>query len=415
MSSLTTTQLIQLGLGVVSLLWLAITFYKRKYFTSAITAVPVEEKPHIALPPDPTPLNNLTLEKLETYDDRPWRPFRWPYHQTMSIFKLDINHWLDMDKWYKRYITERMDIIRRTGTEYCDTLPEGEDAARELLDTVVNQLTKRYPKLFVKTDIGIDNLVTGESMDLREPLKEPALHYVARLAKEDFYLVKKRDDGRHYLVAAVVPAPGGFFGVQDKIGQHLDVIHTEVPYYEEKLKVSMERWFARMKPDDPVERASWFICWDHELLCNGIYALGPGETVSEDIDFSKYNVRVCRQTLRRLPKSDAIIFSNHPIFYSIDEMKDEPLVPMLLKKVVLEGPEKILKYKGFEKFDQHFIPYLDKLIQRQYDLGIVEKDTPLRTRPSYPFADWYDINEKHTGNGYTNPYFKKLKQKMQEN
>lgn len=307
-----------------------------------------------------------------------------------------------------------MDIIRRTGKEYCDTLPDGEDAAEELLDIVVDHLTKRYPRLFTRSPIGLDNHVTGEKMDLRRPLKEPALHYVARLAKEDFYLVKKRDDGRHYLVAAVVPAPGGFFGVQNKIGQHLDVIHTEVPYYEEKLKVSMERWFARMKVSDPVERASWFICWDHELSCNGIYSLEDGATVPSDTSFSKYNVRVCRQTLRRLPKSNAIIFSNHPIFYSIEEMKDEPFVPSILKKVVLEGPEKILKYKGFEKFDQHLVPYLDSLIQRQIDLGIIKADDPIKTSKSYPFADWYDIAEKHTGKGYTNPYWAKHDLQMPE-
>ena len=48
--------------------------------------------------PEPTPLM-ITPEQVKNYDDRPWRPFRWPYHQTMSIFKLDINHWLDMDKY----------------------------------------------------------------------------------------------------------------------------------------------------------------------------------------------------------------------------------------------------------------------------------------------------------------------------
>ncbi|KAK9344219.1 hypothetical protein V1522DRAFT_185425 [Lipomyces starkeyi] len=397
------------------LIWLVYSYLvKKRASLTGSKPVASEKDAGLELLPEPTPLENLTPEKLKSYDDRPWRPFRWPYHQTMSIFKLDINHWLDMDKWYERYVNEKMDIIRKTGKEYCDSLPDGEDAVEELLETVVNHLIMRYPKLFVKTDIGLDNLVTGEKMDLRKPFKEPPLHYLARLTKEDFYIVKKREDGRHYLVAAVVPAPGGFFGVQNKMGQHLDVIHHEVPYYEEKLKVSMERWFARMKPADPVERASWFICWDHELLCNGIYALGPGETVPDDTSYSKYNVRVCRQTLRRLPKSQAIIFSNHPIFYSIEEMKDEPFVPSMLKKVVLEGPEKILKYKGFEKCDQHLIPYLDRLIQRQIDLGIIQADDSPRTRPSYPFADWYDPNEKHTGNGYTNPFFKKAEKEREE-
>ncbi|KAK9479458.1 hypothetical protein V1514DRAFT_327964 [Lipomyces japonicus] len=394
-------QVVQVVLGMVLL-----AVFVRRQLAGKLNLKPASPQPAVELCPDPTPLTELTLEKLETYDDRPWRPFRWPYHQTMSIFKLDINHWLDMDKWYKRYITEHVRVIRETGSDYCDCLPQGEEASEELLQVVVNHLTKRYPNLFKRTEIGVDNLITGESMDLSKPYKEHPLHYIARLAKEDFYLVQRNpDDGKHYLVAAVVPAPGGFFSVKDKIGQHIDTIHTEVPYYEEKLKVSMERWFARMKPNDPVERASWFVCWDHELRCNGIFnqSSDGGGVVPESTEFEKYNVRVCRQTLRRLPKTNAIIFSNHPIFYSIDEMKDEPMIPSILKKVILDGPEKILKYKAFEKFDQHLMPYLDSLIQRQIDLGIITKDQPIKTRPSYPFADWYDVSEKHSGNGYPNP------------
>ena len=49
-------------------------------------------------------------EEVSNYDDRPWRPFRWPYHQTMAIFKLDINQWLDMDKYYMHYIKERKEL-----------------------------------------------------------------------------------------------------------------------------------------------------------------------------------------------------------------------------------------------------------------------------------------------------------------
>ena len=33
----------------------------------------------------------------------------------------------------------------------------------------------------------------------------------------------------------------------------------------------MERWFDRMKPNDPVERASWYITWDVKLKVNNIY------------------------------------------------------------------------------------------------------------------------------------------------
>lgn len=67
--------------------------------------------------PDPDPLPHLTPETLKTFDDRPWRPFRWPYNQTMSLLKLDINHWLDMDKWAWRYYAEAQKEINNRGKD----------------------------------------------------------------------------------------------------------------------------------------------------------------------------------------------------------------------------------------------------------------------------------------------------------
>lgn len=362
--------------------------------------------------PEPTPLM-ITPEQVKNYDDRPWRPFRWPYHQTMSIFKLDINHWLDMDKYYWHYIEEKRRIWFKYGKENIDCLPEGEDASMELMETVVDHLLKRYPLLFTvledKKENGrvIRNELTKEVLDMRLPLKEPPLLYVTKLAKEDFYVVKKNpEDGKHYLVAAAVPFPGGSFGIDSKIGHHIDTIHEDVPYYKEKLQKSMERWFHRMKVGEPVERASWYITWDHKLKLNNVYQLPKYQpNLAADLESTEprqFNVRVERQTLRRLPKTQAIIFTNHPVFYSIEEMKDEPLVPSLLKKILYEGPEQIIKYKNFESFRDHISGYLDELINRQLELGIITPETPLKTLPTYPFAHFVETDFDYV-NGWTNP------------
>ncbi|TID19808.1 hypothetical protein CANINC_003691 [Pichia inconspicua] len=354
--------------------------------------------------PKPTPLY-ITAEDVKTRDDRPWRPFRWPYHQTMSIFKLDINNWLDMDKYYYDYIKEKERVIHTYGPDNFDWLPGSEDACRELMDTVKEHMMLRYPLLFTTKDNGtlVKNELTGEILDFSEPLKEHPLVYVSKMAKEDFYIVMQGEDGTHRLVAAAVPFPGGSFGIKYKLGKSLDVIHTEVPYYKEKLKPSMERWFARMKPEDLVERASWYISWDHKLLLNNVYALKARDKVDKDVLPTEFNVRVERQTLRRLPKTKAIIFTNHPVFYSIDEMKDEPLVPSLIRKIIFEAPEGICKYKNFESFRDHILPYLNSLVERQINLGLITEDTPLKTLPTYPFASF--LKDSNPEAGWSNPKY----------
>ncbi|ODV81030.1 uncharacterized protein CANTADRAFT_46596 [Suhomyces tanzawaensis NRRL Y-17324] len=367
--------------------------------------------------PAPKPLM-ITPEQVHNYDDRPWRPFRWPYHQTMSIFKLDINHWLDMDKYYIHYIEEKKRIWMKYGKQNIDWLPESEDACLELMEMVMDHMVARYPLLFTVLKHGtydskpgsgriIKNEITHEILDMTYPLKEHPLLYVSKVAKEDFYVAQKNpEDGKHYLVAAAVPFPGGLFGIDEKLGKNLDVIHADVPYYKEKLQKSMERWFDRMKASDPVERASWYVTWDHKLKTNNVYQLPQHNPNSEadlkSTDPREFNVRVERQTLRRLPKSKAIIFTNHPIFYSIEEMKDEPMVPSLLRKILYEGPEDIVKYKNFAKFRDHIVEYLDGLVQRQIDHGLISADQPLKTLPTYPFAHWATTDFDHV-NGWTNP------------
>lgn len=352
--------------------------------------------------PNPTPLY-ITPEEVKTRDDRPWRPFRFPYHQTMSIFKLDINHWLDMDKYYYDYIKEKERVLHTYGSDNFASLPGSEDACIELMETVKNHMLTRYPLLFTTKDNGIHvkNELTDEVLDFSLPLKDDPLIYISKMAKEDFYIVQQGEDGIHRLTAAAVPFPGGSFGIKYKLGKTLDVIHTEVPYYKEKLKPSMERWFARMEPADLVERASWYISWDHKLLLNNIYALKEGDKVKNDVLPTEFNVRVERQTLRRLPKTRAIIFTNHPVFYSIEEMKDEPLIPSLIRKIIYEAPEGICKYKNFEAFRDHILPYLNNLVDEQIKKGLITKDTPVKTLNSYPFATF--LKDSDDAKGWNNP------------
>jgi hypothetical protein len=360
--------------------------------------------------PKPTPLN-ITPDQVSNYDDRPWRIFRWPYHQTMSIFRLDINHWLDMDKYYVHYIEEKKKVFHKYGKNNLDWLPGSEDACLELMHTVVDHMLARYPKLFTllnSTDTVIRNEITNEVLDMSMPLKDHPLVYVSKLAKEDFYVVQQNpDDGLHYLVAAAVPFPGGGFSLLEILGQNIDVIHTSVPYYKEKLQKSMEKWFSKLSANEPVERATWYMSWDHELREVEVYKVPKGSGEVKDLpDAKDFVVRVDRQSLRRLPRSKAIIFTNHPIMYSIDEMKDEPLVPSLMKKILFEGPPDIVKYKNFQVFRDHIEPYLQSLIDRQMDLGIITKDTPVKTLPTYPFAHWVKTDFDYV-NGWNNPSYPK--------
>lgn len=111
-----------------------------------------------------------------------------------------------------------------------------------------------------------------------------------------------------------------------------------------------------------MERTTYDISSDHGLFTSKVYEHGR-HTECAQMPYEKLNVRIERQTLRRLPKSGAIIFTNNPIFDSFEEMKDEPMIPSIIKKHLEEGSEKILIYKNFDKIKDQVLAHVKRLDQ----------------------------------------------------
>lgn len=83
----------------------------------------------------------------------------------------------------------------------------------------------------------------------------------------------------------------------------------------------------------------------------------PLHMPADDADFSRRGsqkaglradvfLRVDWQTLRRLPLSGAVAFNFKALFTSLTELRDEAYIPSLVLKVLNEGKESILRYKG---------------------------------------------------------------------
>ena len=58
----------------------------------------------------------------------------------------------------------------------------------------------------------------------------------------------------------------GFYLLSETIGKPIGVLHAPVPYFNEKLLMSVERTLKRFRPDQPFERSSWMIADDRNLF-----------------------------------------------------------------------------------------------------------------------------------------------------
>ncbi|ODV87036.1 hypothetical protein CANARDRAFT_218995 [[Candida] arabinofermentans NRRL YB-2248] len=352
------------------------------------------------------------------YKDKKYMPFRYPHNQTMSLCKMDMNYWGVIDHSYVEWQNDRRKIFDNFDAEKLKTSPffkrleEFNDEFIELMEFVVNHYTNRFPLLFTRNETNpriIENKLTGELLDMDN---DDPLAICVRISMEDFYVVQKNSKGEYMCIGTAVSYGGGGFPISPIVGEPMDTIHKPVPYYESKLKFSMNKWFDRFV--DPAERASWHIGWDEGLHCTDIYPKSRElnhEELSKfatTIPFEDYKVRLERQTLMKLPKTKAILFANHPMFVDIaNEAKDEPMVPSILLKVMYEAPEDIIKFRHFDCIRDYLKPFLEKLIDYQIDKKLISKEDKVRTISNYPYASWVsDLNNWSLEKGFVNPYLK---------
>ncbi|KPI40378.1 uncharacterized protein AB675_7531 [Cyphellophora attinorum] len=308
------------------------------------------------------------------------RPFKPKYHLTMG------NHWppelpsadspdstdtdfpalenlnpddlILMDKNYKSRLAYRRKILAEHPDNTCAVTDDKRihKAVAEYYTFLTGTyLPLRYPSMFKlhKTlyETGehfmLQNLITGEMWPCF-PLSSTISTYtllmtLGKTLDEDILFLLPEEgteetaEPKYVLHALITCFPSGFNPGLDKLGKRLADIHGPVPGYKAKLESSMDRYFAKLEVGKYVKRANWNITHNTEL-----YAAGSdtnhsheGDEVEElkEIDLEKTFLRTERQTLQRLPKSKAIVFSFKTYLYPISQIRDEGSGPALAEAI----------------------------------------------------------------------------------
>ena len=328
---------------------------------------------------------------IETTKPLPYRAFRHgpTYKVNLGLRNVPPEQWIELDNHFPRYHADKAARIKERGEKCVRTHPDAYPAAMELLEELVNYLPARYPSLYRRTPVGIDNLWSGESFNIVEhPLKEDPMAISARLVQDDLALMIKRPDGQYYLLAGAVLL-AGFWRLSDKYGMCLSDIHTsgDVPHYRERLEGGMLRFFEHLRPDQMYGRNNYFIQVDDALPWS--WSIGSEDspvvswgTAEKDRAVKHHMFRSERQTLRRLPRSGAVCFTIRTYFLPITEIAQEDYVPGRLASAVRSWDGTVASYKGREMYGDVLLEYLDKEHQKQLDRGLdVEKEDEVRRYP----------------------------------
>ena len=187
--------------------------------------------------PLPEPYKGFDLDKAQP---RPYRPFRWPYHQTMSLTKLEPDWWLELESTYKSRIAQRKQLYAEHRESVLQWLPGSELASKELMEMALQFYCARHPQHFILHDDNktFENKILGTKQDVSK--KHPLLVLLDNVPEDFGIMLRNPETGYYHFRSGIICSALGW-NTGTKIGMQLHQIHGPIPDYKEKMQFSMDR------------------------------------------------------------------------------------------------------------------------------------------------------------------------------
>jgi hypothetical protein len=280
-----------------------------------------------------------------------------PYRMAMGLLTLPEAAWFEMDDRYQPELRERRRLLTEQHADVFAALPVSDAARAEALEDIAQNLTTHHPDWFARDRDTLRNRLTGEDWDLASPPCD-RLELAGRLVQEDLCVVQL-DNATPVLTAAVLCFPSRW-RLAEKLGRPLAAVHGPVPHYAERLARPVDRFMRHVKPGHIAARLNWSVMDDATLFQPGgkwreahnqaVTAANAGETLF---------LRVERQTLRRLSRSDAVLFGIRVHVYPLAAAIADPVSAGLLAEAVRALPEATKRYKSLLPIGDALLGWLD--------------------------------------------------------
>lgn len=249
----------------------------------------------------------------------------------VGLHPIPLEQWLFPD-WEAECLPAKRALLQDRAAEVCAALENSEAAAFEAAQ-----------------------LLAGAS----------SLQEGAAAISDDVVIMEKRDGA--WCAAAMVLCAPTFFSARDAIGKSLGALHGPVPDVlgpneTQGLAQRIGRVFDGLAPDTVLERFNWTVqpgperhTPDARPLFDRVAKLGA-ESVANLL-----HLRVERQTIRKLPKSGAVMFC---IRVSIDPLREaiaQPAARAMFTQAWESAPARVRQYKRWTALDPALAVLLNRL------------------------------------------------------
>ncbi len=211
---------------------------------------------------------------------------------------MKMGDWLRVDEAYGGQMVERDRLIATRANAVHALMPDAWAAAVELYMMALAHL-RSLPGFTVASD----RVQRPDGVIVPLNSNQPLLT-LGRLVAEDLCLMQKQRD-EHVLTGAILCFPA-HWTLAEKIGRPMIRIHQPVESYDDDIAKRVQRIFDNLRVDQPVCRGNLHRWHEADLFAPRSEKDAPYER-----DDTAPYLRSERQSLIRLPETDAILFTIH--------------------------------------------------------------------------------------------------------
>ena len=305
----------------------------------------------------------------------PHFPFEEPtFPLSMGLLKVSEGEWFEIFDQQERafQLTEKRKLLANYHDDIFMADPSAFMASKEVLNLMLEHLPSIRPDLYLrksnairlKSHSGFD----GEewSTDLKTNEVHP-LDLAARLVQEDLIIMLPQDPHKPrasmgwWLAAGSVSFPSRW-SLKNKFGLPMDIIHAPVPFYKEQIQTAVNSFFNQMPRDEIYSRRNWSLYDNSFLRHDGTEQ--PNKVSLKNIDSinagERLWLRVERQTIRKLKKTGAILFTIRIHLRQLKHIVSFDGIASRLSKALSALPPEMQAYKQTDVFADSAQAYLNK-------------------------------------------------------
>lgn len=281
-----------------------------------------------------------------------------------------------VDDAYRDELAERARILA-ADPDRCITLPHMAEAVWDAIEVCLGAMADDDPADFALDRDGELRTWTNHRLGERTTFRlgDPAsfrtgggpprsvdpLAWLGAQVQEDVCLLDQRDDAL-WLDAGILTFPADWSLAFD-VGMSFQEFHGPVPRANEAgIFAKAERFLLRLTPEQAYRRTNWTLTVDGRLdTATELYDVWGRDraAVTAENAGDRVFLRVEVQNLVRLPVSGAVMFTIATKMLPLRELLLVPEWAARTRAVLAELPGDMVDYKGFARFRDHAVAWLD--------------------------------------------------------